>query len=56
MDDFYCELNIHNPHIDRRNRKIGEVTSADRQSAGLKNVRAAHNAQTSCIKSSIFDT
>ena len=56
MDAFYRELNIHNPHTDRQNKQIGEVPSADWKSAGLQNVRAAHNVQTCCIISNIFDT
>ena len=43
MGEFYRETNIHKPQKDRRNKKIGEVPSADRHSAGLQNVRAAHN-------------
>ena len=56
MDAFYRELNIHKPHTDRRNKQIGEVPSADRQSAGLQNVRAAHNVQTCRITYFNFDT
>ena len=43
MGEFYRETNIHKPQKDRQNKKIGEVPSADRHSAGLQNVRAAHN-------------
>ena len=56
MDDFYRELNTHKPHTDLRNKQIGEVPSADWKSAGLQNVRAAHNTKTSCITSLFFDT
>ena len=56
MDAFYRELNIHKPHKYFRNKKNGEVPSADRQSAGLQNVCAAKNVQTCCITSCIFDT
>ena len=56
MDAFYRALNIHKSHTYLRNKQIGEVTSADRQSDGLQNVRIAHNVQTRCIKSCIFDT
>ena len=55
MDDFYLELNVHKPHTDHRNKKIGEVPSTYRKSAGLQNVLVAHNVQTRCIKSCIFD-
>ena len=56
MDAFYREINIHKVYTDRRNKQIGESPSAERQSAGLQNVHAAHNAKTCCITSCIFDT
>ena len=55
MDAFYRKLNIHKPHTDCQ-KQIGEVTSANQQSAGLQNIRAAHNVQTRCINRYIFDT
>ena len=56
MDAFYREINIHKTHTDIQNKPIGEVPSADRHSAGLQNVPDAHNVQTRCITSCIFDT
>ena len=56
MDDLYRELNTHNPHIDLQNKKNGEFPSADRKSAGIKNVHSAHNVKTCCVTSFIFDT
>ena len=56
MDDFYREINIHNPHTYPRNKQIREVPSADRNSDGLQNICAAHNVKTRCITSFIFDT
>ena len=55
MNSFYYELNIHKPHKDHQNKKVGEVTSEDRQIGGLKNVCAPHNVQIHCITSCIFD-
>ena len=52
---FYCDLNIHQPHKYCQNKQIGEVPSADRQSAGLQNVCASQNVQTRFITSCIFD-
>ena len=56
MDALYLDINIHKLHTDTQNKKNGEVPSADRKSAELQNVCAAHNMKNRCIASCIFDT